>query len=313
MITYALRRVAAGLVLVVLVTMITYLLLSVSFDSIVRGIIGPHADQSTFEARKTALGMDRPVFVQYFDWLGHSVRGEFGVSLFSGERVTSALGTRLTVTLSIVLVALLITAIVSITLGVLAASQGGAIDRAAQGISLAGHLVPNMLIAIVLVYVLAIRLHWLPATGYTTFAENPARWAAAITIPVIALVVGGIANLTSQVRGAMVDELRKDYIRTLRTRGISTRSIVLRHALRNAAGPALTVLSLEFITMLGGALIIENIFALPGFGSYAFNASLQGDVPIIMGITAFAVMLVVGLNLAVDLVNGWLNPKARLH
>jgi peptide/nickel transport system permease protein len=109
----------------------------------------------------------------------------------------------------------------------------------------------------------------------------------------------------------MIGELRKDYVRTLRTRGIPTRSIVLRHALRNAAGPALTVLSLEFIQMLGGALIIEQIFALPGFGQYAFNASLQGDVPIIMGISLFGVLLVVVVNLVVDLLGGWLNPKAR--
>ncbi|MFV2178950.1 ABC transporter permease [Actinomadura sp. LOL_016] len=129
----------------------------------------------------------------------------------------------------------------------------------------------------------------------------------------IALVVSAVASLTAQVRGAMIDELRRDYVRTLRTRGIRTRSIVLRHALRNAAGPALTVLSFEFIGMLGGALVIETVFALPGFGTYAFDASLQGDVPIIMGVSVFAVLMVVGVNLAVDLVNGWLNPKARVH
>jgi len=129
---------------------------------------------------------------------------------------------------------------------------------------------------------------------------------------VTALLIASMAGLTAQIRGTMIDELRKDYVRTLRTRGIPTRSIVLRHALRNASGPALTVLSFEFIAMLGGALIIEKVFAIPGFGSYAFDASLQGDVPVIMGITLFAVLLVVVVNLAVDLVNGWLNPKARV-
>jgi peptide/nickel transport system permease protein len=126
------------------------------------------------------------------------------------------------------------------------------------------------------------------------------------------LVINGVANMSAQIRGTMIGELQKDYVRTLRTRGIPAWSIVYRHALRNAAAPALVVLSLEFISMFGGALIIENVFALPGFGSFAFNSSLQGDIPVIMGVTVFSVMLVVSVNLLTDTVNGWLNPKARL-
>ncbi|MGA6222065.1 ABC transporter permease [Streptomyces umbrinus] len=313
MIFYVARRLTAGLVLAVLVTMITFLLLSTSFDDVTGSILGSAATPEQIQAQKAQLGLDRPVITQYLEWLSHAVRGDFGVSYFTSEPVRSAIGARLGVTLSVVLCALLVTAVISVALGVLAASCGGVVDRVAQGASMIGYLVPNLLIAIVLVYFLAIRLHLLPATGYTPLADSPIRWAQSIAIPVIALVISGIANLTAQVRGAMIGELRADYVRTLRTRGISTRSIVLRHALRNAAGPALTVLSLEFVQMLGGALVIEQVFALPGFGSYAFNASLQGDVPIIMGITLFGVVLVVCLNLVVDLVNGWLNPKARIR
>lgn len=310
---YVLRRLAAGVVLAVLVTMLTFLLLSTAFDDVAGSILGSSATPARIAAQKAQLGLDRPVFVQYLEWLSHAVRGDFGFSFFSGEPVRSAIAARLGVTLSVVLAALVLTAVVGVLLGVLAATRGGVVDRLAQAGSLVGHLVPNLLIAIGLVAVFAIQLHWLPATGYTPPGENPVRWAATITIPVLALTAAGAANLTSQVRGTMIDELRKDYVRTLRTRGIRTRSIVLRHALRNAAGPALTVLSLEFIQMFGGALIIEQVFALPGFGSYAFNASLQGDVPIIMGITLFAVLLVVCVNVAVDLANGWLNPKARIN
>jgi peptide/nickel transport system permease protein len=310
---YVLRRLSTGLVLAVLVTLITFLLLAPSFDGIMANRLGMAATPDAVQAMKAQMGLDRPVIVQYLDWLSHAVRGDFGVSYFSGEPVRHAVLQHLGVTLSFVVVALLFTVVISVTLGVLAASRGGVVDRVTQGISLTGLLVPNLLIAIVLVYVFAIRLKMLPATGFTPLADSPSRWAASITIPVIALVLGGIAGLTAQVRGTMIDELRKDYVRTLRTRGIPTWSIVLRHALRNAAGPALTVLSFEFIAMLGGALVIEKVFAISGFGSYAFDASLQGDVPVIMGITLFAVALVVTVNLAVDLVNGWLNPKARIH
>lgn len=313
MLAYVLRRLGAGAVLALLVTLITFFLLSLSFDSVVRSLLGPSATPETLHARKAQMGLDRPVFVQYLDWLAHAARGDLGVSYFTSEPVVQAVPTRLSVTLSIIVVALILTGLVSVILGVLAASRGGVVDRIAQGASLVGQLVPNMLIAIILVTVLAINLKLLPPTGFTHLTDDPGRWAATITIPVITLTVASIANATAQVRGAMVDELSKDYIRTLRTRGIPSRSILLRHALRNAAGPALTVLSLEFLTMFGGVLILENIFALPGFGTYAFNASLQGDVPIIMGVTLFAVLLIVTVNLVVDLVNGWLNPKARIH
>lgn len=312
MLFYVLRRLVTGLVLAVLVTAITFLLLVPSFDDIVGSRIGIGATPEAVRALKADMGLDRPVIVQYFDWLSHAVRGDLGVSLFTGEDVGHTVGQHLGVTLSIVVVTLLLTVVVSVTLGVLAASRGGVVDKVTQAASLTGHLVPNLLIAIGLVYLLAIRLEWLPATGFTPVSEDPAAWARSIVIPVVALLIASVAGLTAQVRGTMIDELRKDYVRTLRTRGISHRSVVLRHALRNAAGPALTVLSFEFITLLGGALIIEKVFAIPGFGSYSFDASLRGDVPVIMGITLFAVLLVVAVNLVVDLVNGWLNPKARI-
>jgi len=312
MIRYVLRRLGTGVVLAVLVTMITFLLLSTSFDSVVASILGPAATPDLVDALKADMGLTRPVLVQYVDWLLGAIQGDFGVSYFTSEPVGHAVAARLGVTLSIVVVALVLTVLLSVVLGVLAASRGGVVDRLAQGATLVGHIVPGLLIAIVLVFVLAITLRLLPATGFTPISDDPARWAATITIPVIVLVIGGLANLAAQVRGTMIDELRKDYVRTLRSRGISARSVVYRHALRNAAGPALTTLSFEFLAMLGGALVIENVFALPGFGSYAFNASIQGDVPIIMGITLFSVLLVVSINLVVDLVNGWLNPKARI-
>ncbi|UGQ13446.1 ABC transporter permease [Yinghuangia sp. ASG 101] len=313
MISYVLRRLGGALLLTVLVTLITFLLLSTSFDSVAASRLGNSATPEAVTAMKEQLGFDRPVLVQYFDWLSHVVRGDLGVSLFTSEPVDQAVSSRLSVTLSVITAALLCTAVASVALGVLAAWRGGVIDRVAQGASLVGFLIPSLLIAIVLVYVLAIKTSILPATGYTPLADDPGQWLKSITIPVIALSLHGMASLTSQIRGRMIDELRKDYVRTLRTRGIRTRSIVLRHALRNAAGPALTVLSMEFIAMFGGALIIEKVFALPGFGSYAFDSSLQGDIPVIMGVTLFAVLLVVGVNLIVDLLNGWLNPKARIH
>ena len=312
MIGYILRRLAAGIVLAVLVTFITFLLLSTSFEDVAHTMLGQSANEETTAALMQSMGWDRPVLVQYGDWLAHAVTGDFGQSVYTSLPVAPSVMQRLAVTLSIIVPALLITTVVAIALGVWSAARGGIADRIAQGLSMVGYLLPGLLLAIGLVIVFAVQLKWLPATGFTPFAQDPAAWLRSITIPVIVLVIGGAANMTAQVRGRMIDELRRDYVRTLRTRGVSSRDLIVKHALRNAGGPALTVMSLEFIQMLGGALIIENVFALPGYGSFAFNASLQGDIPVIMGIAAFGVLLVTAVNLTTDLANGWLNPKARV-
>lgn len=313
MLGYIVRRLGAGIVLALLVTFITFALLSTSFHDVALTILGPAATPDVTADLIASRGWDRPLLAQYGDWLIHALQGDFGESVYTSLPVAASVLQRLVVTLSIIVPALLLTVVISTFLGVWSASRGGIVDRIAQGISLIGYVVPGLLLAIGLVVVLAVQLKWLPATGYTPFTEDPAAWARSITIPVIVLTIGGVANLAAQVRGRMIDELRRDYVRTLRTRGVSTGAIVIRHALRNAGGPALTVLSLEFIQMLGGALIIENVFALPGYGSFAFNASLQGDIPVIMGIAAFGVLLVTVVNLLTDLANGWLNPKARVH
>ncbi|MDP3951682.1 ABC transporter permease [Microbacterium sp.] len=313
MIFYIAKRLGTGIVLALLVTLITFLLLSSSFEDVARTILGPSATPETVTGLMLAKGWDRPVLVQYFEWLANLLQGDLGVSVYTSLPVADSVIQRLGVTLSIIVPALLLTAIIATALGVWAASRGGIADRIAQGVSLVGYLVPGLLLAIILVVVFAVQLKWLPATGYTPPTEDPAAWVQSITIPVIVLMIGGIANMAAQVRGRMIDELRRDYVRTLRTRGIPPRQIVLQHALRNAGSPALTVMSLEFIQMFGAALIIENVFALPGYGSFAFNASLQGDIPVILGITAFGVLLVVVVNLITDLANGWLNPKARVR
>lgn len=309
---YILRRLVAAIVLALLVTFITYLLLSPSFESIVRGTLGTAATDENVADRMRVLGLDRPLIVQYLEWLGGAVRGDFGQSLFTSEPVAPAVAQRLSVTLSIVLPALAITLLVSTILGVVAAVRGGAVDKLAQGVSLIGFLLPSLLLAIALVLLFAITLKWLPATGYTPPAENFGRYLQSIAIPVFVLLIAGVANMAAQVRGTMIGELRKDYIRTLRARGMSEPTIILAHALRNAAGPALTVLGLEFLAMLGGSLFIEKVFALPGFGTFSFSAALRGDIPVIMCIAAFTVFLTVTINLVIDLVNGRLNPKARI-
>jgi peptide/nickel transport system permease protein len=310
---YVLRRLVIGVVLAVLVTFITFLLLSGSFRDMVSTLLGPDATPESVTGRMHDLGYDRPLIVQYGDWLLHAVRGDLGTSLFTNQAVFPAVTSHMVVTMSIVFPGLVIALILSVVLGVWAATRSGAPDRIAQGISLVGHVVPALLTAIVLVVVFAVELKIFPATGYVSFGDSPVGWLRSTTLPVVVLVIAGMAAITAQVRGSMIDELGKDYVRTLRTAGLPTRSIVLKHALRNAGSPALTVTSLQFIQLFSYSVIIENVFALPGFGSFAFTSSQNIDVPVIMGVTIVSVVLVTVVNLIADIANGYLNPKARLH
>jgi peptide/nickel transport system permease protein len=310
---YVLRRLATGVVLAILVTFITFLLLSTSFRDMVSTLLGPDATPASVTGRLHDLGYDRPLVVQYVDWLGHAVRGDLGTSLFTSQAVAPAVLSHMVVTMSIVLPGLVIALILSVILGVWAASRSGAPDRIAQGISLVGHVVPALLTAIVLVVVFAVEFKIFPATGYVQFGDSPVGWLRSTTLPVAVLVIAGMASITAQIRGSMIDELGKDYVRTLRTAGLPSWSIVLKHALRNAGSPALTVTSLQFIQLFSYSVIIENVFALPGFGAFAFTSSQNIDVPVIMGVTIVSVVLVTVVNLIADIVNGYLNPKARLH
>ncbi|HXH33577.1 MAG TPA: ABC transporter permease [Plantibacter sp.] len=171
---------------------------------------------------------------------------------------------------------------------------------------------PAFLIALGLVIVFAINLGWFKPTGFVQLTDSFSGWLSSITLPVIALSLGGIAGVSQQIRGSMLDALRQDYVRTLQSRGLNRRTVVMQHVLRNAAGPGLAVLGVHFVGLLGGAVIIEQIFAIPGMGQVAVTATSQGDIPLVMGLVIATAILVVILNLFVDLAQGWLNPKVRL-
>lgn len=312
MLAFITRRILSGVVLVVAISVIAFLLLYAGGGDIARRLLGEDASAQTVAQKSHELGLDRPLFVQFGSWVSGVLHGDFGTSWFTSQPVSDAIVSRLAVTLSLVFGATILIAIVSVVLGVLAATRGGWIDGVVQVISVIGTAIPAFLIALGLVVVFAINLHWFAPTGYVQFADSPQGWISSITLPVIALSLGGIAGVTQQIRGSMLDSLRQDYVRTLKSRGLSTRSVVLKHVLRNAAGPALAVLGVHFVGLLGGAVIIEQIFAIPGVGQVAVTATSQGDIPLVMGLVIATAILVVLLNLVVDLAQGWLNPKVRL-
>lgn len=307
-----LRKVLSGLLLVFVVASATFFLLNLTGQDPARQIAGQVPSEDQVDVLRAELGLDQPLLVRYIAWLTGAVRGDLGVSWYTKQPVVDLVGYALPATLSLVLGAVLLTAVLGAGVGVLSAiRQGGVVDRALQVFSTITQSIPNLLIAIGLVLVFAVTLSWLPATGFIPFASSPVGWITSITLPVIALALGGIASVGLQVRGSMIDVLQLDYIRTLKSRGIPRRSILFQHALRNAAPPALTTLSLMFIVLISGAIIVEKVFNIPGIGTLANISASQGDLPLVLGVVVITVVMVVIVNLLMELAQGWLNPKVR--
>lgn len=312
MLGFMLRRAGAGLLLVFVISIVTYLLLSIPDNDVARSLLGPDASAELVAAKNAELGLDRPVLAQYADWLAAAVRGDFGRSWFTSENVTTAIAARLPVTISLMAGVTVLTAVISFGLGVWSGARRGAVDRFVQVLAVAGYALPGFLVTLVIVLVFAVRLGWFPAIGYTPLTDSVTGWLSTVTLPILSLSIGAIAGTSQQVRSAVIEVLRQDYVRTLRSRGLSTSSILFKHVLRNASAPAITVLGMQFVGLLGGAVLVEQIFGLPGLGSMAVAYTTRGDIPVIMGMLAVAVVGVVVINLIVDLAIGLLNPKARL-
>ncbi|MFE7789918.1 ABC transporter permease [Streptomyces sp. NPDC057460] len=312
MLTFIARRIAAGALLLLVISLLSYLLLSIPDTDVGRQLLGEGTPQSAVDAKNASLGLDRPVLAQYTDWLSHAVRGDLGTSWFTSEDVTQAIANRLPVTVSLMLGVTVVTAVVSFLLGVWAGVRRGAVDRVVQVVGVVGYALPGFLVTLVLVLAFAVNLNWFPAIGYTPFTDSPGDWLSTVTLPILSLSVASVAGVSQQVRGAVVDVLRQDYVRTLRARGLPASRIVFRHVLRNASAPALSVLGMQFVGLLGGAVLVEQIFGLPGIGGMTVTYTTRGDIPVIMALVMLTVIGVVLINLLVDILIGWLNPKARV-
>lgn len=293
------------------VTFATFTLMFGNGEGIAHAVLGMNATPEAVQQRVVTLGLDRPLLVQYWDWLTGVVTGDLGSSFYTGQSVTDALSSRVPVTLALVILALAVTVVLSVLLGVTAAIKGGWVDRALQFVSVLATAVPSFIVAIVLVFAFAIAWRVFPATGYVSPEVSVADWAASVTLPVIALLVGAVASAASQFRAAVLDMLGRDYVRTLRARGIGERQVIFRHVLRNSAGPGLTVLSLTTFGLLGGAVFIEQVFALPGMGQLANQSAQVNDVPMVMGTVLVTIVIVLVVNFLGDLATTLLNPKAR--
>lgn len=312
MLLFIAKKTLSGAFLLLVISSLAYFLMFFSVDGTAYKILGDAATPADIMAKNAELGLDRPFFDRYFEWIWNALHLDFGVSWFTNEPVMSGLASRLPVTITLVAIAILISALLAVILGMTAATKGGWVDKAVQFLAITGFAVPGFVVAVISVTILAINLMLLPATGWVPFEEDPGLWAASLVLPVFSLVIATVASAAQQIRSALKNVMEKDWVKTLRSRGLPEREILFKHVLRAAAPAGLTVLSLQFVGMLGGSVIVENIFALPGIGSYAVDGTASGNTPVVMGVVVFTVLVVIVVNLIVDLVNGWLNPKVRV-
>ncbi len=312
MLRFTVRRLVHGALQLLVIATAAFLLLYLAAGNVARTILGPDATAATVAAKNQQLGLNAPLLSRFFTWLGHAATGNFGASWLTSQPVTTAILSRLEVTLTLVIGAVVVSAVVSAVLGVWAALRGGWADRLVQVVAVLGFAVPGFLVAVFLVRALALGTHWFKPTGYIPLTTSFSGWVQTVTLPIIALSLATIAGVSQQIRGSVIDAMRQDWVRTLRSRGLPERRVVFKHVLRNAGGPALSVLALSFVGLLGGAVIVEEVFAIPGLGQVAVSATSQGDIPMVMGLVVAVGILVILVNLAIDILHGFLNPKARL-
>lgn len=305
------RRLSLAVPLLFVVSALTFVLISLTPGDAAAEILGPYAPRAEYLALRRALGLDLPIYEQYWHWLVHAIHGDLGWSLFTEEPVTAAINARLPVTLSLVGGALLVMAVVGVCLGLFSAVRGGVAGRMVDALALVGFAVPAFWLGGVLVVLFAVNMTWFPATGYVSLTQSPGAWIRSLVLPVLALSVSGVAALAKQTREAMLDALGSEYIRMAWANGLSARSIFFRHALKNTGIRVITVLGLQVIGLLSGTVVMETVFALPGLGSLAVDASIRHDLPMVQGVVVYFTVIVVVVNLLVDIAYTSLNPKVR--
>jgi peptide/nickel transport system permease protein len=307
------KRVAVAVPMLLIVSFFSFALASISPTDPARAVLGPLATTAQVEAKRAELHQDDPLLTKYGRWLGNAVHGDFGVAYVGGASVSTQLNNRIGATASLLLVTILFVLVGGVALGVVAAVRGGAADRIVSGVSTLGLALPSFWIALVLTTLFAVKWRLFPVFGYVPIGQNLWEWFRSLVLPAFAVSLGGIATLSAQTRAAMLEALSKDFTRVMQANGIPMRSIVYRHALRNAAIQIVTILGVISVTLLGGAVVIEGIYGLPGLGSLAVSATAQGDLPLIQGAVVYFTLIVIVVGLLVDVSYSILDPRVRVR
>lgn len=314
MIRFIAWRVGGMLPIALLVTLVSFLLLELVPGDPARVVAGDLATPEQIEETRAKLGLDQNVVVRYLTYLGDILSGSFGesISLQPGRGAMELILDALPVTLSLTVVSLVIAVIVAVPLGVAAALRRGTwVDQVLTGFTSVSMALPPFVTGPLLVTVLAVAYSLFPAVGYQPLSEGFAVWMSYLFLPALAISFNSIAEIGRQIRGSLIDVMDQSYIRTANAKGLSATRVVGKHALKNAAIPAVTVLGLQVTRVIGGTVVVEIIFAMPGIGALAVNSVFAGDFPVVQALVLFSAFAVLGTNLIVDLTYGYFDPRLR--
>ena len=309
---YILRRIVMLVPVLLVVGVVVFALVHITPGDPAAVMLGQNATAEQIEQLRGQLGLDRPILEQFVEWFGGVLRLDFGESIFLGMSVMAAIQDRFQPTMLLTLYALLIQVSIGIPVGVISAiRRGSLLDRGLMILSISGAAIPTFFLGILLILLFAVTLRWLPAGGYVPITEDPAAHFRAMILPAFALGFSSAGLLARLVRSTMLDVLREDYIRTAYAKGLTERGVIVRHALRNGLIPALTIIGASLGALLGGAVVTETVFTIPGMGRLVVQSIGRRDFPVIQG----AVMLIAGVyvlvNLLVDILYVYIDPRVR--
>jgi peptide/nickel transport system permease protein len=312
MLGYLIRRILAAIPVMGVVALVVFLLLRLTPGDPAAILAGDNASPEQLARIRASLGLNEPLYTQFFTWVGKLLHGDLGVSLISQVPVLKMIGQRIEPTLSVAIATIILSIVVAVPLGVIAAWKHGTwVDRFVMGLSVIGFSVPVFVIGYVLIQIFAIELRWFPVQGFRTMARGFGPYFERLVLPTLTLSFIYIALIARMTRAAMLDVLGEDYVRTARAKGITESRVLLRHALRNAAVPVITVIGTGFALLISGVVVTESVFNLPGIGRLTVDAVLARDYPVIQAMILLTSGVYVTVNLLIDVAYTVLDPRIR--
>ncbi len=309
---YIFRRLLATIPVMLIVALVVFLLLHLTPGDPAAIIAGDYARPEDIERIRKNLGLDRPLYVQFFSWLGRVLSGDLGVSIFSDLPVSKLIGQRLEPTIALSISTIIFAVLVAIPLGTIAAYKAGTLlDRAVMAFAVLGFSVPVFVIGYVLMYLFSLKLGWFPVQGYKPIAEGFWPFLRSITLPTLALGIVYVALIARITRASVLEILTEDYIRTAKAKGLDDANLLVRHALSNAAVPIVTIIGIGVALLIGGVVVTESVFNIPGLGRLTIDAVLRRDYPIIQGVILVFSGIYVFVNLFIDILYTFLDPRIR--
>lgn len=311
--SYILKRILSLIPILFIVSLVIFFIIHITPGDPVSYMLGDEATEEQIENTREELGLNLPLYQQYFHWITNVLKGDFGVSFHMNTTVLDAIATHVGPTLSLAVFAQIIALLIAIPLGIIAAiKRGTMVDQAVMGLSLLGMAVPSFLLALFLVLLIGVHLQWLPVAGYQPLASGLWNHLQYLILPAISLGSIQAALIARMTRSSMLEVLNNNYINMARSKGVSERKVIYSHALHNAFLPILTVIGQTFGALVTGAVITETIFNIPGLGQLIINSVERRDYTVIQGIVLFVTFIYVTLNLLIDLLYGVVDPRVRL-